>query len=61
MPMKTTLERRRGAAARTATITCSRTSPTSSWRVNPAWPVAQNVQPMAQPACDETHTVTRSS
>ena len=30
------------------------------WRSKPAWPVAQNVQPIAQPACDETHTVARS-
>ena len=33
----------------------------SRWRSKPAWPVAQNVQPIAQPACDETHTVARSA
>ena len=44
-----------------ANITCSSTSPTLSWPLKPACPVAQNVHPIAQPACDETHTVTRSS
>src|SRR6202035_4896213 len=29
-------------------------------RVRPAWPVAQNGQPIPQPACDDTHIVTRS-
>ena len=29
-------------------------------RVSPACPVAQNGQFIPQPACDETHTVTRS-
>ena len=28
-------------------------------RVSPAWPVAQNGQFMPQPACEETHSVTR--
>ena len=28
--------------------------------VRPAWPVAQNGQPIPQPACDDTHIVTRS-
>ncbi len=60
MPMKTTLERRRGRAARIASATCSTISPALSWRWKPAWPVAQNWQAMAQPACVETHTVTRS-
>ena len=60
MPMNTTLETRDGAAARLAATTCSTISPELSWRVNPAWPVAQNVQPMAQPAWLDTQTVARS-
>ena len=40
--------------------TCSTISPASRWRSKPAWPVAQNVQPIAQPACDDTQTVARS-
>ena len=59
--MKTTFDRRRGAAARAANMTCSMTSPALRCLVKPACPVAQNVQPMAHPAWDETHTVTRSS
>ena len=30
------------------------------FRVNPAWPVAQNGQFIPQPACDEIQTVVRS-
>ena len=43
-------------AART---TCSTISPGVRWRVNPAWPVAQNPQPIAHPAWLETHSVAR--
>lgn len=39
--------------------TCSRISPALRFPLNPICPVAQNVQPIAQPTCDETHTVTR--
>ena len=58
--MNTTLETRRGRAALIASATCSTISPALSWRWNPACPVAQNWQAMAQPACVETQTVTRS-
>lgn len=62
MPMKTTLARRRciARASRAAITTCSTISPTVSWRVKPAWPVAQKPQAIAQPAWLLTHTVTRS-
>ncbi len=58
--MKTTLDSRRGRAARRARTTCSTISPVVRWRVNPAWPVAQKEQAMAQPAWVDTHTVARS-
>ena len=62
MPMNTTLARRRPMSAdrREARATCSTISPVVSWRVKPAWPVAQNPQPMAQPAWLDTQAVTRS-
>ena len=60
MPMKTTLDSRRGWAARMATATCSTISPSRSWRWNPACPVAQNEHAMAHPAWVDTQTVTRS-
>ena len=50
----------RWSVACCARTTCSTISPASRWRSKPAWPVAQNVQPIAQPACDDTHTVARS-
>src|SRR6266700_568984 len=34
-------------------------SPVLKCRSKPICPVAQNVQPKAQPACEETHTVAR--
>ena len=58
--MKTTFDSRRGLASRMATATCSTISPSVRCRWNPAWPVAQNWQAMAHPACVETQTVTRS-
>ena len=60
MPMNTTCDTRTGVSC-CARTTCSTISPASRWRSKPAWPVAQNVQPIAQPACDETHTVARSA
>ena len=48
---------RRRVLART---TCSTISPAERCRSKPAWPVAQNVQPIAHPACDETQTVARA-
>ena len=60
MPMNTTLDTRRGRASRMAATTCSTISPADSWRVKPAWPVAQNPQAMAQPAWVDTQTVARS-
>jgi hypothetical protein len=67
MPMKTTLVRWSGASARGRSsgsiaqtrATCSTTSPAERLRVNPNCPVAQKVQPMAQPACVEMQTVAR--
>jgi hypothetical protein len=47
-------------ARRAARTTCSTISPVVRWRVNPAWPVAQNPHAIAQPAWLETHTVARS-
>ena len=67
MPMKTTLVtwsgaswrgRRPGSSAQTR-ATCSTTSPVVRLRVKPNCPVAQKVQPMAQPAWVEMHTVAR--
>ena len=62
MPMNTTLPSRRPPSRdrRAARTTCSTISPVVSWRWNPAWPVAQNPQPMAHPAWLDTHTVVRS-
>jgi hypothetical protein len=68
MPMKTTLVRWWGASgpgrssgSMVETLaTCSTTSPAESWRLKPNWPVAQKVQPIAQPAWVEMHTVARS-
>ena len=50
--------------ARLATAArCARPAPRSLRRLrlrsNPIWPVAQNTQPIAHPACVETHTVER--
>ena len=68
MPMKTTLEIR-GRVRRAISPRRSIRAPATTWstisaadmlRVSPAWPVAQNGQSMPQPACDETHIVTRS-
>ena len=62
IPMNTTFETRRPRprAAADARTTCSTISPVVRCRVKPAWPVAQNPQPIAQPAWVETHTVARS-
>ncbi len=62
MPMNTTLDNRRSSSAdrRAARTTCSTISPVVRWRSKPAWPVAQNPQPMAHPAWLLTHTVARS-
>ena len=49
----------RSCLARAAT-TCSTISPTVRCRPKPAWPVAQNPQPIAQPTWLLTQTVTRS-
>ena len=66
MPMNTTLLTRPGppaisprASARAPSTTCSTISAVVMLRVSPAWPVAQNGQAMPQPACDDTHIVTR--
>ena len=66
MPMNTTLDTRPGppgissrASARAPATTCSTISAVDRFRVSPAWPVAQNGQPMPQPAWEDTHIVTR--
>ena len=59
MPMKTTCDTR-AVVTCWARTTCSTISPASRWRSKPACPVAQNVQPIAQPAWDDTQTVARS-
>ena len=48
------------ASTRAAATTCSTISPADRLRVRPACPVAQNGQPIPQPACDDTHAVARS-
>ena len=63
MPMKTTFvtggsEARR--ASPTARTTCPVISPTVKPRSRPMVAVTQKMQPRAQPACEETHTVVRS-
>ena len=66
MPMKTTLPSRCGVVAgslrvsRRAHTACAAISPAVRLLRRPIWPVAQNVHPIAQPACDDTQTVTRS-
>src|SRR5207253_2503719 len=49
----------RRASARAPATTCATISAADRFLVSPAWPVAQNGQPIPQPACDETHMVTR--
>ena len=64
--MNTTFVRRCGVvsgsfeASRRAHTACAAISPAVRLFCSPIWPVAQKVHPIAQPACDETHTVTRS-
>jgi hypothetical protein len=67
MPMNTTFDTRPGppgtsplAIALAPANTWLTISAADRFRVRPAWPVAQNGQAMPQPACDETHIVTRS-
>ena len=66
MPMNTTLETRPGppgtssrASERAPATTCSTISAVDMLRCRPPWPVAQNGQAMPQPACEDTHRVTR--
>jgi hypothetical protein len=65
--MNTTLLTRPGppgtsprSSERAPATTCSTISAADMLRCRPPWPVAQNGQAMPQPACEETHTVTRS-
>ena len=67
MPMNTMLDTRPGppgisprAIARAPATTWATISAADRFLVSPAWPVAQNGQAIPQPACDETHMVTRS-
>ena len=64
--MNTTLDTRPGppgtrpaASARAPATTCVTISAVDRLRVSPAWPVAQNGQAIPQPACEDTHMVTR--
>ena len=63
MPIKTIFDNRssfsRSSDAKRAA--CSKISVSVKSRVKPIWPVAQNVQPIAQPTCDEMHAVRRLS
>lgn len=47
------------AKASRAKNTCSRISAPLSWACRPMVPVAQKEQALAQPTCEETHTVCR--
>jgi hypothetical protein len=65
--MNTTFETRPGPPAispsrsiRAPATTWSTISPADMLRVSPACPVAQNGQFIPQPACEDTHMVTRS-
>ena len=62
MPISTTLPMRCPSprASRAAHSSCSKISPRVRSRPRPMAPVAQNVQPSAQPDCDDTQTVRRS-
>ena len=64
MPMKTTFVRPPPSpsadATRAIVSTCERISPADSCRRKPCAPVAQKVQPIAQPACVEMQTVRRA-
>ena len=66
IPMNTTFVSRWGvvsgrlAASRRAHTAWAAISPAVRLFCSPIWPVAQNVHPIAQPACDEMQTVTRS-
>ena len=46
--------------ARSPATTWATISAVDRFRVSPACPVAQNGQPIPQPACEDTHIVTRS-
>jgi hypothetical protein len=48
------------ASSRAPATTWATISAVDRLRVRPAWPVAQNGHAIPQPACDETHIVTRS-
>src|SRR5947208_7047109 len=67
MPIITTLEMTRPSVLRcrrrkcSANHSCARISPVLRLRLKPWWPVEQKRQPTAQPACDDTHSVPRSS
>ena len=61
--MNTTLDSRSPESARShraPATTCSTISAVDRLRVSPPCPVAQNGQAIPQPACDDTHIVTRS-
>ena len=64
IPMKTMFVSRCGvvsgsfAASRRAHTAWAAISPAVRLFCSPIWPVAQNVHPIAQPACDDTQTVT---
>jgi hypothetical protein len=66
MPMNTTFVSRcrvvagRRSASRRAHTAWPEISPAVRLCYRPIWPVAQKVRPVAQPACEEMHTVTRS-
>ena len=59
MPMNTTFVIGVGSSSRAASTTCPRISADDKLRLKPWWPVAQNAQSSAQPACEEMHSVPR--
>ena len=67
MPIITTLEMTRSVVLNclrnvcSANQSCDKISPVVRLRLKPWWPVEQKRQPTAQPACDDTHKVPRSS
>jgi len=63
MPMKTTLLSRspRARSSEEKRAACSKISASLRSRRKPICPVAQKVQPIAQPTCDEMHAVRRRS
>ncbi len=59
MPMNTTFVIGVASSSRDASTTCPKISADVRLRLKPWWPVAQNAQSSAHPACDEMQSVPR--